>query len=422
MTQTPKIISRREMLKRSAAFSALASASLAWPHWMPRLSFAQGSLRGDVLVCIFLRGGIDGLNVIVPHGENAYYAARPRIAVARPDDNKADKDKRTLDLDGFFGLNPLLGPLHSIFKNGHLVAVHATGSPDPTRSHFDAMSYMERGTPGSYSLNSGWVGRHLASFNTENDSALRAVGWGTALQQSLRGYVSAVSLKSIVDYHLGGREDAAAEMLAALNTLYAASPEALQTAATQTEAVLNMVSKINVADYKPENGAKYNPQNDYALALMQTAALIKADVGMEVSAIDLGGWDTHQNQLNDHNRDLPALADGLAAFYADLGERMNRVTVVIMSEFGRRVEENASAGTDHGHGNMMMVMGGNVAKKPVIAQWPGLQLEQLDRGDLKITIDYRDVLSEILSVRLQNPNLGAVFPGYQAVLRGIVTA
>lgn len=422
MTQTPKIISRREMLKRSAAFGALASASLAWPRWMPRLSFAQGTLRGDILVCIFLRGGIDGLNVIVPHGESAYYAARPRIAVARPDDTKADKDKRALDLDGFFGLNPLLGPLHSIFKSGHLVAVHATGSPDPTRSHFDAMSYMERGTPGSYSLNSGWVGRHLASFNTENDSALRAVGWGTALQQSLRGYVSAVSLKSIVDYHLGGREDAAAEMLAALNTLYAASPEALQTAATQTEAVLNMVSKINVADYKPENGAKYNTQNDYALALMQTAALIKADVGMEVSAIDLGGWDTHQNQLNDHNRDLPALADGLATFYADLGERMNRVTVVIMSEFGRRVEENASAGTDHGHGNMMMVMGGNVAKRPVITQWPGLQLEQLDRGDLKITIDYRDVLSEILSVRLQNPNLGAVFPGYQAVLRGIVTA
>ena len=421
-TQTDTF-TRRDMLNRSFALSALASAQVAWPGWMPRMSFASKhrAPRGDVLICVFLRGGADGLNVIVPHGDAAYYDARPKIGIARPDDSKADPKQKAFDLDGFFGIHPALQPLLPVFQAHHLVAVHATGSPDPTRSHFDAMDFMERGTPGAHSLSSGWLGRHLASLDTGNSAPLRAIGWGNALQQSLRGSISATAIKSIVDYHLAGRKDAATEMLAALNALYAADAASLKTVSDQTNAVLDLVSKINVASYKPANGAEYDDKNDFDLALMQTAALIKADVGLEVAAIDLGGWDTHQNEIADLNNELTGLGKGLATFYADMGDQMNSITLVVMSEFGRRVQENASGGTDHGHGNMMLVMGGHVAPKPVVAQWPGLASDKLTNGDLTITTDYRDVLSEILVNRLNNPSLDEVFPDFKPTMRGIVT-
>jgi uncharacterized protein (DUF1501 family) len=283
------------------------------------------------------------------------------------------------------------------------------------------MSIMERGAVGTPGISTGWIGRHLAALDNANSSPLRAVGWGNVLQQSLRGSVNAVSLKSIVDYHLQGRKEAADDMLAALNAMYAADPTALRDAAAQTNAVLDMITKINVAQYQPTGGANYNDHEEFDLALMQTAALIKAEVGLEVSAIDLGGWDTHQNQQIDITTQLDILAKGLAAFYADLGDLINRVTVIVMSEFGRRVEENASGGTDHGHGNMMMLMGGSVVAKPVVAEWPGLQTDVLDRGDLPITIDYRDVLCEVMGNRLYNPHFDQVFPGFVHKPRGIVT-
>jgi uncharacterized protein (DUF1501 family) len=415
-------VSRREMLNRSFALSALASAQIAWPHWMPRLAFAPPNRapRGDVLVCVFLRGGADGLNIIVPHGEDAYHAARPVIGLARPDDRSAEKERRVLDLDGFFGLNPVMEPLLPIFKGGQAVAVHATGSPDPTRSHFDAMDYMERGTPGSHSEGSGWLGRHLATLDTGTNAPLRAIGWGTTLQQSLRGTISATAIKSIVDYHLAGNGTAAQEMLAALNALYSADPATLKQVSGQTNAVLELVSRVNVAAYKPANGVNYDDSNEFDMALMQTAALIKADVGLEVAAIDLGGWDTHQNEEAELTKELTGLSTGLAAFHTDMGATMKNITVVVMSEFGRRVAENASGGTDHGHGNMMMVLGGNVVQKPVIADWPGLSADTLVNGDLAITIDYRDVLSEIVSTRLNNPAVEQVFPGFKPTPRGIV--
>jgi uncharacterized protein (DUF1501 family) len=422
MNRELRTMSRREAMRRSLALSALASAQLAWPTWMPRLSFAskRRAPQGDVLVCIFLRGGADGLNIIVPHGDAAYHRARPRLGVAHPDARSRPADERALNLDGFFGLHPTMAPLLPIFQGGGLVAIHATGSPDPTRSHFDAMSYMERGTPGSYALTTGWLGRHLASMEPENASVLRAIGWGNTLQQSLRGSISATAIKSIVDYHLGGRQEAAAQMLATLNTLYGADPTALRAAADQTQAVLDLVSRINVAGYQPTGGAAYDDDDEFDLALMQTAALIKADVGLEIAAVDLGGWDTHQNQANDLPGLLTTLSRGLAAFHADMAQQMQKITVVVMSEFGRRVEENASGGTDHGHGNAMLVMGGNVIAKPVFADWPGLEPEHLRDGDLAITIDYRDVLSEVLAKRLNNPQPELVFPDFSPTMRGIL--
>jgi uncharacterized protein (DUF1501 family) len=413
------ILSRRDILKGGAALSALAATSALWKPWMPRLSFARNGVQGDVMVCVFLRGGADGLNVIVPHGDNDYYAARPTLAIARPDDSSADAGRRSLDLDGFFGLHPALSPLHPIFKGGGMAAVHATGSPDPTRSHFDAMSYMELGTPGSFAISSGWLGRHLNTMQNGNNSPVRAVGWTNALQTSLRGAVSSIALKSIVDYHLQGREEAAEALLNSLNALYVAAPEELDLAARQTQEVLRLVAKIDINNYQPANGVQYQ-ENDFHLALKQTAALIKADVGMEVSAIDLGGWDTHLNQDDDLAENLSTLASGLAAFHADMGVAMAGVTVVVMSEFGRRVQENASKGTDHGHGNAMLVMGGNVINKPVLAKWPGLNPDQLDRGDLSITIDYRDVLAEVLAKRVGNPDLAAVFPEFSPTMPGVI--
>lgn len=419
-TRPVKTISRREVLRRTTALSALAAAQLAWPAWLPRLSFNPDGPRGDVLVCIFLRGGADALNVIVPHGEDAYYTARPRLAIARPDDARADAAARTLDLDGFFGLHPALAPVLPIFAAGGMKAVHAAGSPALTRSHFDAMNIMERGTPQSAA--SGWIGRHLASLENPNNTPVRAVGWGDALQFSLRGSVNAVSIKSIVDYHLGGRKDASDAMLKALNTLYAAGDEAIRLAGAQTQAVLDLVSRINIADYRASNGATYDDQNEFDMALMQTAALIKAEVGLEVSAIDLGGWDTHQDEAPDLAANLATLAKGLAAFHADMGERMRGITVVIMSEFGRRVTENASAGTDHGYGGALLLMGAHLTGAKVVAQWPGLAPEQLVNGDVAITTDYRDVLAEVIQKRLRNPNVAAVFPGFTVTDRGIVVA
>ncbi|MEP7288767.1 MAG: DUF1501 domain-containing protein [Chloroflexota bacterium] len=423
MSRETETISRRELLNRSFALSALAGAQVAWPQWMPRLAFAPKNRapKGDVLVCVFLRGGADGLNIIVPHGEAAYYAARPVINVAHPDDNKADPSARALDLDGFFGLNPALAPLLPIFKGQQAVAVQATGSPDPTRSHFEAMDYMESGTPGGHALGTGWLGRHLASLDTGTNSPVRAIGWGSSLQQSLRGTISATAIKSIVDYHLAGNKNAANEMLATLNALYAADPATLKAVADQTNAVLDLVTRINIASYKAADGADYDDNNDFDQALMQTAALIKANVGLEVAAIDLGGWDTHQNEIADLTKELTELGKGIAAFHTDMGDLMKTVTVVVMSEFGRRVQENASGGTDHGHGNMMMVLGGHVVAKPVISDWPGLAADKLVNGDLKITIDYRDVLSEIIANRLNNTALDQVFPNFAPTARGIVT-
>jgi len=414
-------LSRRDVFQRTLRKTAQMGQH-DWPVWMPRMAFAEKNQapKGDVLVCIFLRGGADGLNIIVPHGDDAYYKSRPKIAIARPDQQSADKNQKALDLDGFFGIHPALASLLPFFQANQIVAVHATGSPDPTHSHFEAMDYMERGTPGSFSLNTGWIGRHLASLDTGTNAALRAIGWGGTLQQSLRGSVNAIALDSILDYHLRGRDGVGDQMVTVLNTLYALDLASLKESADQTNAVLNIVKKINISSYRGTHGANYDPNNYFHMALMQTAALVKADVGLEVSAIDLGGWDTHQNQLTDQAGALTRLASGLSNFATDMDVLMKKVTIVIMSEFGRRVAENASAGTDHGHGNMMMVMGGNVVNKPVIAQWPGLADDKLADGDLTITIDYRDVLSEILIKRLNNPQVNNVFPNFTPTTRGII--
>ncbi|MCA9935903.1 MAG: DUF1501 domain-containing protein [Ardenticatenaceae bacterium] len=409
-------VSRRAFLGRSlqaAGGLLFGNHLLALPTWMPRLHLADPHIgpRGDTLVCIFLRGGADGLNIVVPHGDGRYYDLRPTIAIPRPDDGPANG--RALDLDGFFGLHPALEPLHAIYQAEDMAFIHATGSPDETRSHFEAMDLMERGaaSDGNYS---GWLARHLTTLDTGNESALRAIGVGDMLPTTLSGAVSATALQSIADYHLQGQSEHVGEMAALLQTLYAQDESLLTAVANQTFAAMDILGQLDSASYQPK-GRAY-PEQEFGQAMQMVAQLIRADVGVEVACIDLGGWDTHVAQGGAEGQQARLLAElgaGLAAFYEDLADIIGRVTVVVMSEFGRRAQENGGLGTDHGHGNMMMVLGGGVNGRTVYANWPGLHDEQLvGPGDLAITTDYRNVLGEILRKRLNNPLLDEVFPGY----------
>jgi len=379
---------------------------------MPRLSFAPRNMapRGDTLVVVFLRGAADVLNMVVPHGEDAYYQLRPSLGIPRPDDLKKKKDERVIDLDGFFGLHPAMGFLMDAWQEEQLAIIHACGAPDESRSHFKAMELMERGVDDERGPASGWIGRHLATLNTGNSSPLRAVGMGTRPQRSLSGGVPVSALRSIADFHLGGDARALQQMRAALSTVY--EQDAM---GQDTLSIMDTLQTLDPARYQTPLAAY--PDSEFGLALKQTAMLIKADVGLEVSAIDLGGWDTHfaqgasTGQMATLMKDL---ADGLAAFHADMHDHMSQLTTVTMSEFGRRASENGSLGTDHGHGSMMMVLGGNVAGGMVHGKWPGMREGQLiGPGDLAVTTDYRDVLSEVLLKRLNNPATAEIFPEYE---------
>jgi uncharacterized protein (DUF1501 family) len=400
------------------------STVAGWPAWMPRLAFrtaAKGS-RGDVLLVVFLRGAADCLNVVVPHGEEAYYRLRPSLSIPRPDDRRAVVAQRAVDLDGFFGLHPALAPLLPAWQAGHWAIVHACGAPDESRSHFQAMELMERGLTDLHGPASGWISRHLASFDTGNTSPLRAVGIGEQVQRSLRGVVPASALQSIADYHLGGDRDSTARLQAALASLYGGD-DPLGQVGRETLSVLETLSALEAAGYQPRPEALY-PESDFGMGLRQVAALIRADVGLEAAAIDVGGWDTHFGQGGSEGLMAGLLADlgqGLSALHADLVDRIDDLTVVVMTEFGRRAVENASLGTDHGHGGAMFVLGGGVEGGRVHALWPGLDHGQLfGPGDLAVTIDYRDVLAEICQLRLNNPSVEAVFPDFRPAFRGIV--
>ena len=387
--------------------------------WLPRLSFAPVNTapRGDTLVVVFLRGAADVLNMVVPHGEDAYYQLRPSLGIARPDDSKKKKEERSVDLDGFFGLHPNMSPLLEAWQSEQLAIIHACGAPDESRSHFKAMEFMERGVDDERGPASGWIGRHLATLNTGNSSPLRAVGMGTRPQRSLIGSVPVSALRSIADFHLGGDQRILQQMRAALETVYAGD-----VLGQDTLSIIDTLQKLDVQNY--QSPVTNYPDSEFGLALKQTAMLIKAEVGLEVSAIDLGGWDTHFAQGSSTGI-MPSLmkdlAEGLAAFHADMADHQNQLTTVTMSEFGRRASENGSLGTDHGHGSMMMVLGGNVDGGKVHGQWPGLAEGQLiGPGDLAVTTDYRDVLSEILTKRLNNPATNEIFPEYQPKILSVL--
>ena len=398
--------SRRSFLK--------AAPAVTLPFWFPKMAFstpeAKDAANGDVLVCIFQRGGSDGLNVVAPVGESEYFDRRPTLALGEPGSG-ADA---ALDLDGFFGLHPALAPIKDLFDDGVLGAVHAVGQPEETRSHFDAMDFIERGTPGEKSAASGWIGRHLDALQNGNESPFRAIGMSSLLQQSLRGPVSALALQSIADFHLEGDLGQAASFQTSLSQLYT-GPGLLDVQGQQTLLAIDQLAQADPTQYQSQGGAQY-PETAFGFGLQQVAQLVRASLGLEVACVDIGGWDTHEGQggaQGVHASLLDELARGLLALHTDLESSSQRVTVVVMSEFGRRLQENASGGTDHGRANVMLLQGSGVRGGQVYGSWPGIASGQLDGpGDLAVTTDYRTVLAELLEKRHGNSAISQVFPGF----------
>jgi uncharacterized protein (DUF1501 family) len=390
------------------------------PSWLARAAYANTSAapRKKILVTIFQRGAADGLNVVVPFGESRYYELRPTIRVPAPS-SAADKADSAIDLNGFFGLHPSLAPLKSIYDAKALAIVHATGSPDPTRSHFDAQDYMEAGTPGLKATRDGWLNRALAGGSAPI-SPLRAVALGPSLPRALRGVNPAVAVNNIGDFQV--KDAKSSEMF---ESMYEHSVDTvLNGTGKETFEAVRMLKAIQSASYTPAGGASY-PGSKFGQSMQQIARLIKSNVGVQVAFADIGGWDTHFNEMGTLANQLKELGSGLSAFYKDMGDRMADVAVVTMSEFGRTAKENGTRGTDHGHANVMFVMGGGI-NGGIRGEWPGLQPEQLYEGrDLNITTDFRDVLGELVTNHLGNRSAASVFPGYAAdakKYRGIVAA
>jgi uncharacterized protein (DUF1501 family) len=365
--------------------------------------------------------------MIVPYLDEAnYYRLRPTVGIPAPD---SSADRKATDLNGDFGMHPTLFEQgwKDWFDEGIFAIVHAMHMDNPTRSHFDAMDYMERGTPGQKTDRRGWLGRHLQTMVTQNESPFRAVGMGTMLQASLRGPVPAVTLQSIAEFHLQGRESEVARFQEHLQQLYGGDGWLEQEGQSTFAAIEMLEQSIGDGDYVPENGADYSVGGSFGLGLKQVAQLIKSDIGLDVACVDSGGWDTHADQVD---RDDPTtgnmanlmqrLSGGITAFIKDMGARFDPndkthqgVTVVVMSEFGRRAFDNGGLGTDHGHGNAMYLFGkGIIGGEVYVNPWPGLNDDQLDRGDLAGTTEYRDILGEILDKRLGNQSLGEVFPNH----------
>jgi uncharacterized protein (DUF1501 family) len=410
----PTLATRRSVL---VSLGALLAAWSGRGTALGQATITPGRSGGNVLVVIFMRGGADGLNMVVPYAEPAYYRARPTLAIAAPNQAGVSAKSRAVDLDGFYGLHPALSPLVDLYRQGQITIVHACGSNDETRSHFEAMSTVERGAPRDHAgPASGWLARHLASSGRDS-SPLRAVAIGDTVPDSLRGATSAIALTNLSDFSLSGGPS----LEAGLREMYGGT-DAVAHAGQQTLAVLKTLRNLDVKSYRPSNGSAY-PTTDLGNGLQQVACLIRANAGLEIACLDKGGWDTHVAQGADTGWQaflMQDLSASIAAFCRDLGPELNRVTVVVMSEFGRRVAENAGLGTDHGRATPMYVIGGGLVKARVAGHWPGLNPGQLDEvGDLKVTTDYRSVLGEALRKRMGNSNLADVFPGWTGEDAGI---
>jgi uncharacterized protein (DUF1501 family) len=394
--------SRRTLLKSAGlGFVALGLP----PAFLVRAAGAQQDTHDKVVVIVFQRGGMDGLNAVIPFKDRAYYNLRPTIAVAEPGLGEG----RALDLDGFFALHPALAPLKEIFDRGQLAIVHAAGSPDNSRSHFDAQDYMELGTPGVKNTPDGWLNRYLGE-KRNSDSPLRGVAATPRTPRMLAGAEPTLSLSSIEEFRL--RNQAAGPVL---RRLYADSSDPLFRRGGNS--LFEAMARMRTIESKIPPSSTGYPAGRFGNGLRQIARLIKADTGLEIALAEIEGWDTHvtqggaTGQLANRLRDLGA---GLAAFYQDLGDRIDDVVLVTLSEFGRTARENGNRGTDHGHANVMFVIGGGVRGGKVYGRWPGLAQELLFEGrDLAMTTDYRTVCSDVLARHLGQRDLGKIFPAFR---------
>jgi uncharacterized protein (DUF1501 family) len=394
------MITRRSFCRASLLTMSAMAAHATVPSWLVRAA-AQGNAKRKILVAVFQRGAADGLNMVVPFFEKRYYDVRPSIAVQTP-----GRPNGAIDLDTRFGLHPSLQLLKPLWDSGQLAIVEATGSPDPTRSHFDAQEFMESGTPGMKDTGDGWLNRALTPIGPEA-SPVRAISVGAQLPRALQGDRGGVAVNNLQQFQVGSRDTAPL-----LERMYASTADVrLSVLGKRTFDAVRMIESINWRPYTPANGAQY--VGGFGNGLQQVAKLIKADAGVEVAFADIGGWDHHSNETGQLNNVLREFGTSLAAFIRDMGDRMADIVLVTMSEFGRTVKENGNTGTDHGHGNVMFVLGGPVRGGTIYGRWPGLEPEQLyEQRDLAITTDFRDVLAELVSVHLgQKPE--QVFPGYR---------
>ena len=420
---------RRYFLKTGgiglASFGLMAAAPEFLHQFAAASDLQNGFGRKKVLVTIFQRGAVDGLNMIVPHGDAEYYNLRRNIAIPQP-----SKIEGAIDLDGFFGMHPTMRSLEKFWQSKQLAIIHSAGSPDNTRSHFDAQDYMESATPGIKGTRDGWLNRVVQAAPSEKVSPFRAVSMTQQLPRSLYGRAPSVSMTNLADFAIragiytqnlkGGFEGVWQQN----------AKDALGETGKETFEAVNFLKQANPAQYKPENGAVY-PNTDFGRSMMQIAQLIKAGVGLEVAFTDTGNqirWDTHINQGGTRGQlanFLRVFSDAIAAFATDLGKRMDDVLVLTMSEFGRTARENGSRGTDHGHGNAMLVLGNSVKGGKVYGEWTGLRPDQLNEGrDLAVTTDFRDVFAEAASRHLGARDLKKVFPNYAASaakFRGFLT-
>src|SRR3989440_7018434 len=411
-------MNRRFFLKSSGVVLASVGMVTAVPSFLQRAAMAQvrdrvTGGRRKILIAIFQRGAVDGLNVVVPHGEHSYYDLRPTIAIPKPNGGA----EAVLDLDGFFGLHPSLASFKPLWDSKRLAIVHASGSPDNTRSHFDAQGYMDSATPGVKSTPDGWLNRYLQSKSDPQKSLFRAVSMTQQMPRAMQGKASTLAISNLADFNIRAGQSSAS-MQGGFEEMYdQAVNDTLHGTGKETFEAINYLKQVNPAQYKPENGANY-PQTPFGNALRQTAQLIKAGVGLEVAFADIGGWDTHVNEGNQQGQLsnlLRQFSNSIAALYTDLGQRMDDVVILTMSEFGRTARENGNRGTDHGHANAMFIVGNSVRGGKVYGDWPGLKSDQLYEGrDLALTTDFRDVFGELAAKHLGATNLQAVFPGYAA--------
>ena len=402
-------INRRFFLHRGALAVA---GTAALPGFLVRSILAEtGSVPNRRLVVIFQRGAADGLNAVVPYREKNYYAMRPSIAIPQ---------NQVIDLDGFFGLHPALGTFKPLYDAGHLAVVHAAGSPDISRSHFDAQDFMESGTPGLKSTQDGWLNRALQAedlVHRANQTAFRALALGPDIPRTLAGKVPAIALGNVNNFSVAGRGPTPSPAASAFEAMYGESGDHIfHAAGEETFEAVKMLRAANPAQYQPASGVEY-PNSEFGNRMKQVAQLLKTNLGVEAAFTDIGGWDTHQNQGNVEGQLSNRLRDfsqSISAFWRDMGDAAENVTLVTMSEFGRTARENGTGGTDHGHANVMFVLGGNVKGGKVYGRWPGLNNDQLNEGrDLALTTDYRQVLGELVNKTISATNLDLVFPGAQ---------
>ena len=399
----------RRIFLRNSALAVVGTAAV--PSFLTRAAWgaAENGGRPKRLVVIFQRGAADGLNIVVPHGEPQYYAMRPSINIPR---------KSVIDLDGFFGLHPSMASFQPLWQQKHLAIVHAAGSPDITRSHFDAQDFMETGTPGVKVTEDGWLNRSLRNLPAPaQTSPFRAIALGSSLPRILSGPQTAVAMANINDFSVGGRSAKPSAAASAFEAMYDHSSDSvLHGTGAETFDAVKMLKTADPGKYTPDPGADY-PRGRFGDSLRQLAQLIKANLGVQVAFADIGGWDHHVNEGSTEGQLANVLGDfskSLAAFWTDVGDLREDTVVVTMSEFGRTAHENGNRGTDHGHANVMFVLGGPVKGGKVYGRWPGLDQSQLYEGrDLALTTDFRQVIGEAVTQHMGNKNLSTVFPGFE---------